>query len=70
MKYLLKQEQKGAAKDIRQDAQYLARKRAEKRKELDEERTRKTNQLMSFLETQQHDAKVLASAKKKRRSAF
>jgi hypothetical protein len=48
----------------------LARKRAEKVKELDEERKKKTNQLMHLLETQQHDGKVLASAKKKRRTAF
>lgn len=70
LRHLYKQEQKGAARDLRQDAQYLARKRSDQRKELDEERKKKTNAIMHILETQQHEAKVLASAKKKRRSAF
>eukprot|EP01127_Copromyxa_protea_P018986 TRINITY_DN6081_c0_g1_i2.p1 TRINITY_DN6081_c0_g1~~TRINITY_DN6081_c0_g1_i2.p1 ORF type:complete len:926 (-),score=278.93 TRINITY_DN6081_c0_g1_i2:15-2792(-) len=72
LKYLLKQEQKGAAKDLRQDAQYLARKRADQRKELDEERKQKTNALMHILETQQHEGKVVDASKKnkRRRTAF
>lgn len=70
MKHLLKQERKGAEREIRLDAHYLARKKAQKTKLNDEDRMQKTKQLMGFLETQQHDANVVRRGKKQKTSAF
>lgn len=66
----VKQERKGAEREIKLDAQYLSRKRADKRKEMDEDRMKKTKDLMHTLTVQQHDAKVMDRMSKKKKSAF
>jgi len=70
LKHLHKQEKKGAEREIRLDAQYLARKKAAKTKEFDEDRKEKTKRVFSFLETQQRDANIVDKLKKRKKSAF
>jgi hypothetical protein len=62
----VKQERKGAEREIKLDAQFLARKKAEKRKEMDDERIQKTKRLMHDLGNQQHDDKLLQKLKKQK----
>jgi len=67
----VKQERKGAEREIKLDSQFLSRKRAEKRKELDVDRMQKTKDLMQILSVQQQESTERdRTGSKKRKSAF
>lgn len=66
LKYKVKKETKGAIREIRKDAAFLAKVKLDETLLLDAERQRKTRQLMHELQSQQHEAKVERLRAKKR----
>ena len=65
MKHKLKQEKKGARKEIRQDTAFLANQRVKEQKLKDADRQAKTKALFSSLASQEGDYKKLLKKKKK-----
>ncbi|XP_014778069.1 nucleolar protein 14 [Octopus bimaculoides] len=63
--YKVKQESKGAIREIKKDAQFLAKHQLEEQKMRDMERKRKVKALYSFMETQEADYKKMKRTKEK-----
>uniref|UniRef100_A0A0K2TJ27 Nucleolar protein 14 n=1 Tax=Lepeophtheirus salmonis TaxID=72036 RepID=A0A0K2TJ27_LEPSM len=63
----IKREMKGAKKDIRADSAFLAKQKAKELRQRDEERQRKTKEILSGLGNQEGDYRKIVNSKKKRR---
>ncbi|XP_036364777.1 nucleolar protein 14 isoform X2 [Octopus sinensis] len=63
--YKVKQESKGAIREIKKDAQFLAKHQLDEQRMRDVERKRKVKALYSFMETQEADYKKMKRTKEK-----
>ncbi|GAB1604253.1 nucleolar protein 14-like [Argonauta hians] len=66
--YKVKQETKGAIREIKKDAQFLAKHQMQEQKTRDSERKRKVKALYSFMENQEADYKKMKRTKEKANS--
>ena len=66
MKHKLKQEKKGARKEIRQDTAFLASQRMREQRQKDQDRQAKTKALFASLANQEGDYNKLLKKKKKK----
>ena len=67
LEHKVKREKKSAKKDLRKDTAFLAKQKAKEAREKDQERIRKTRNIMSGLGSQEGEyRKFLASKKKKK----
>ena len=66
LRHKVKQEKKGARKEIRKDVAFLANQKDKERRELDEERRGRTKALMSSLANQEGDYQTVERKKKRK----
>jgi len=60
----IKSEQRGAVRELRGDARFIAGEQSKVRREVDEERTKKTTRIMASLQTQESEYKKRKKGKK------
>eukprot|EP01125_Pyxidicula_operculata_P020976 TRINITY_DN78_c0_g2_i3.p1 TRINITY_DN78_c0_g2~~TRINITY_DN78_c0_g2_i3.p1 ORF type:complete len:165 (-),score=47.60 TRINITY_DN78_c0_g2_i3:90-584(-) len=71
LKKKVKSEQKAAERELRLDTMYKARLQSQQRKDIQQEKSDKWKEILTFLEKQQHEQKTLSNNKnKKRKTAF
>eukprot|EP01130_Rhizamoeba_saxonica_P000948 TRINITY_DN10828_c0_g1_i1.p1 TRINITY_DN10828_c0_g1~~TRINITY_DN10828_c0_g1_i1.p1 ORF type:complete len:748 (+),score=183.65 TRINITY_DN10828_c0_g1_i1:13-2256(+) len=66
LKKEFKQEYKGAERELKADAVFIARKKRKREAEIDEEKTAYTKKVYSFLEEQQRDEKIVQKVKRRK----
>ena len=67
LNHKLKREKKGARKDLRADASFIARQKAKERQEKDADRMQKTKAIMAGLGGQEGEFRQIQRQKKKKK---